>query len=95
MCVCVCVCGGGYHLTFKINDSLCFSYYMYFHRIMTALAFICIFSAIEFIFATIAWKGIGEHLWRKLSQSFKYHEHAVVASRSDLLDNVSNKSDSI
>lgn len=40
---------------------------MYFHSITTACVFIFIFASIEFIFATIAWKGFGEGLWQKLS----------------------------
>lgn len=41
---------------------------MYFHSILTALGFIFTFASIEFIFATVAWKGFGENIWHKLSK---------------------------
>lgn len=47
---------------------------MYYHRIMTALIFICVFASIEFVCATIAWKFCGEGLWRKLYQFTEDHE---------------------
>jgi hypothetical protein len=37
---------------------------------MTAAVFIFMFTTVEFIFATIAWKGFGEKLWHKLYQLF-------------------------
>ncbi|KAL7314506.1 hypothetical protein PS15m_006068 [Mucor circinelloides] len=52
-------------------------YYMYFHSILTALAFICTFATIEFVFATIAWKGFGENIWRKLSKFLLESERPV------------------
>jgi len=50
---------------------------MYFHSILTALAFICTFATIEFVFATIAWKGFGENIWRKLSKFLLENERHV------------------
>lgn len=55
-----------------------FRYYMYFHRIMTAIVFMFIFATIEFICATIAWKGFGEILWHKLYQLFIDHEQPAL-----------------
>lgn len=63
---------------------------MYFHRIMTAFAFVFMFSIIEFIFATIAWKGLGEHLWHKLHRSFIDQEHTDVVTVSEASDDISD-----
>ncbi|KAL9544291.1 hypothetical protein MBANPS3_007697 [Mucor bainieri] len=52
-------------------------YYMYFHSILTALAFIFTFASIEFIFATVAWKAFGENMWRKLSKFLLENERAA------------------
>lgn len=54
---------------------------MYFHSILTALAFICTFATIEFVFATIAWKGFGENIWRKLSKFLLENERHVDSER--------------
>ncbi|KAI8645559.1 putative adipose-regulatory protein-domain-containing protein [Parasitella parasitica] len=54
-------------------------YYMYYHSIITALAFVFTFASIEFIFATAAWKGFGENIWHKLSQFLLDNERLVVA----------------
>lgn len=50
---------------------------MYFHSILTALAFIFTFASIEFIFATVAWKGFGENIWHKLSKFLLDNERSV------------------
>ena len=50
---------------------------MYFHSILTALAFIFTFASIEFIFATVAWKAFGENMWRKLSKLLLENERAA------------------
>ncbi|GAN01592.1 seipin isoform X3 [Mucor ambiguus] len=52
-------------------------YYMYFHSILTALAFIFTFASIEFIFATVAWKAFGENMWRTLSKFLLENERAA------------------
>lgn len=50
---------------------------MYFHSILTALAFIFTFASIEFIFATVAWKGFGENIWHKLSKFLLDNERSI------------------
>ncbi|KAG2201340.1 hypothetical protein INT47_001428 [Mucor saturninus] len=45
-------------------------YYMYHRRITTAFIFMVLFTVIELIFASIAWKVFGQNLWEKLNQLF-------------------------
>ncbi|KAI8048270.1 putative adipose-regulatory protein-domain-containing protein [Thamnidium elegans] len=58
-------------------------YYMYFHRIITGLVFIITFSTIEFIFATIAWKGFGERLWLRLYQFMIDQDPTIVGDQTE------------
>lgn len=51
---------------------------MYHRRITTAFIFIILFTVIELIFASIAWKVFGQNLWEKLNQLFTSEEVAVV-----------------
>lgn len=41
------------------------------------------FASIEFIFATIAWKGFGEGLWRKLSVFMYENTQAVEGTEQE------------
>ncbi|KAI8083388.1 putative adipose-regulatory protein-domain-containing protein, partial [Gilbertella persicaria] len=50
-------------------------YYMYYHRVITAVAFMFTFAGLELVFATIAWKGFGEALWHQLSDLFQENEN--------------------
>ncbi|KAI8577729.1 hypothetical protein K450DRAFT_250554 [Umbelopsis ramanniana AG] len=43
-------------------------YYMYNHRIITAMVFITLFICIELSFATVAWRLFGYTLWTRISQ---------------------------
>jgi hypothetical protein len=43
---------------------------MYHRRIATAFVFIVLFTAIEVIFASIAWRTFGQNLWEKLMDVF-------------------------
>ena len=42
---------------------------------MTGLTFIFMFAIIEFVFATIAWKGFGEKLWHTLYDLFQVNQN--------------------
>lgn len=64
---------------------------MYFHSILTALTFIFTFASIEFIFATIAWKGFGENIWHKLSNFLLDNDRSV--SDGTIEDDESSQSD--
>jgi hypothetical protein len=54
---------------------------MYHRRITTAFIFIVLFTVIEIIFASIAWKIFGQSLWDKLNQMFSTGE--IVASETE------------
>lgn len=54
---------------------------MYHRRITTAFIFIVLFTVIEIIFASIAWKIFGQSLWDKLNQMFSTDE--IVASETE------------
>ncbi|CAM0138376.1 unnamed protein product [Umbelopsis sp. WA50703] len=43
-------------------------YYMYNHRIITAMVFITLFICIELSFATVAWRLFGYTLWTRITQ---------------------------
>lgn len=44
---------------------------MYHRRVATAFIFIVLFTTIEVIFASIAWRAFGENLWEKLTSVFE------------------------
>ncbi|GAA5815002.1 hypothetical protein MFLAVUS_008506 [Mucor flavus] len=52
-------------------------------RIITGLMFIITFSTIEFIFATIAWKGFGERLWLRLYQFMIDQDPTIVGDQTE------------
>ncbi|KAI9251633.1 putative adipose-regulatory protein-domain-containing protein [Helicostylum pulchrum] len=56
-------------------------YYMYHRRISTAIVFMILFTVIEVVFASIAWKVFGENLWGKLNELFAAEE--IAASEVD------------
>lgn len=45
--------------------------------------FIITFSTIEFIFATIAWKGFGERLWLRLYQFMIDQDPTIVGDQTE------------
>lgn len=54
---------------------------MYHRRISTAIVFMILFTMIEIVFASIAWKVFGENLWAKLNELFAAEE--IAASEVD------------
>lgn len=58
-------------------------YYMYHRRISTAIIFMLLFTVIEIIFASIAWKVFGQNLWEKLNELFAAEE--IVTTEPDNL----------
>lgn len=50
-------------------------YYMYHKKITTAIMFMILFTVIELICASIAWKSFGKNLWDKIHEAFTSEEH--------------------
>jgi hypothetical protein len=47
---------------------------MYHRRISTATVFIILFTCIELIFASVAWRMFGQAMWEKLNEAFESDE---------------------
>jgi hypothetical protein len=56
---------------------------MYYRRVSTAFVFIVLFTMIELIFASIAWKSFGKNMWDKLNEAFSTTDEII--SEEDLV----------
>ena len=54
---------------------------MYHRRVSTAFIFIVLFTIIELVFASIAWKTFGKNMWDNLHEAFATDE--LVLSQED------------
>ena len=50
---------------------------MYYRRVSTAFVFIVLFTMIELVFASIAWKSFGQNLWDKLNGAFSTTDEII------------------
>lgn len=53
---------------------------MYHRRVSTAFVFIALFTVIEIIFASLAWKAFGQNMWEKLNEAFATDELTITTA---------------
>ncbi|KAL0074554.1 putative adipose-regulatory protein-domain-containing protein [Phycomyces blakesleeanus] len=68
-------------------------YYMYHHRVATAIVFAIMFATIEFICAVIAWRVFGQGLWNKLNDAFEQNNNGSEIEDTKTIDDEHERHD--